>query len=467
VTPTLETLESVLVLGLGASGKAAAEALLDRGIKVRVVDSDRNPALVERAEALTELGAEVLLGNDDPSLVETAGLVVASPGVPPSSPVLVGAVAAGVKVWSEVELAWHLGRLEERTAPLIAVTGTNGKTTTTSILEWMLEAAGRAAIAAGNIGLPLTEAVRSAPPEAVLVCEASSFQLAFIESFHPGIAVVLNVADDHYDWHSGHRDYLAAKARITENQTADDLLIVNATDPACVSIALRSSAAVSAFAVQPSGVVRQRMKGALGRDLVYAAGINKGTVVLENERAEWLIRIQDIPLYGPHNIENILAACLVAMQLGVAGASMADALRRFQPLPHRATVIAELGGIRFVDDSKATNPHATRACLAGMERVVLIAGGRAKGLDLNVLSDVKEHLVAAVVMGEAASELERIFYGLRVRQAGDIEEAVAVAASFASPGDTVLLSPACSSLDQYSSYVERGERFIRAVMRRR
>lgn len=449
-----------LVVGLGVSGVAAAEALLDQGVVVAACDDARTPLLEERAEALAARGASVVLGESPPALLEGAGLAVPSPGVPPEHPLLAGAAARGIPLWSEVELAWRMAR-----SPVIAITGTNGKTTTTSLVAHVLRAAGADAVACGNIGHPMAAAARREPPPGVLVAEVSSFQLALTDSFRPRVAVVLNVADDHYDWHRGRAEYAAAKARIARNQGRRDLLVVRAGDAGCALAARGARSRVHVFgpgtpgevaaAARADGLVAEAVAGVEGGEAVIRAGGAEETVV----------RLSDIRLEGVHNRENVLAAGLVAREWGVPPRAIGEAVAGFDPLPHRTTLVAEVRGVRYVDDSKATNPHATLQALAGLERVVLIAGGRAKGLDLSALASGRGRLAGAVVMGEAAGELASVLAGLPLRRAAGVEEAVALASAMAAPGDTVLLSPACSSLDQYASYAERGDRFAAAVRR--
>lgn len=472
---SLEGIRRAAVLGLGRSGMAAASALSEEGIAVRAADEAATPALSSRARALEASGAEVRLGplsaRDASWLLDDVDLLVPSPGVPPASRVLEEAMARGIPVWSEIELGWRFllagGSAAAPAGPVVAVTGTNGKTTTTSLVAAMLEADGIVAVAAGNIGTPLTDAARKLPPGAVLVCEVSSFQLAFIETFRPRVAAVLNVADDHYDWHGTPAGYLTAKARITERQEASDLLVVRAGDPGCASIASGSAARLAAFGLGSPADVRAQLTRDAGRTPHVAAGLDGEEVVVETERGGAArVRCADIRLIrtgGPHNIENVLAAATAALELGAGREAVARALAAFAGLPHRTTLVAEWNGVRYVDDSKATNPHATLRALAGLRDVVLIAGGRSKGMDLSALAGGGDRLIGVVVMGEAAGQLEAVFGAKVLGRAGDVEHAVAIAAAAAHPGETVLLSPACSSLDQYSSYAERGERFAGAV----
>jgi UDP-N-acetylmuramoylalanine--D-glutamate ligase len=451
--------ERVIVAGLGLSGVAAAEALLEEGCTVRVTDSSSSPELQARAEALTSKGAEVALGGHDPKWIAWADLMVVSPGIPAATPFVAEAVERGLRVWSELELGWRFCE-----APVAAVTGTNGKTTTTTLVNEMFRADLLNSVAAGNIGLPLVEAARTNSGLDAIVCEVSSFQLWFIETFRPSQAVLLNVANDHYDWHRDFNEYLSAKARITLNQTPEDLLVVKQDGP-CLSVAARSPARVAAFALEPPRTIAARVEGELGRPLYAAGGMVAGVASVEvaGELA-WSMPVADIRLPGPHNLENVLAAAIAALDAGVSPQAVSAAAASFEGLSHRMAYVAEKDGVTYIDDSKATNPHATFSAMKGLDRVVLIAGGRAKGIDLSELSQIKDRLTGVVVMGEAAAELKEIFLGVPAADAADVEEAARKAAAMASVGDTVLLSPACASLDQYSGYAERGARFAKAVL---
>jgi UDP-N-acetylmuramoylalanine--D-glutamate ligase len=446
-------------VGLGRSGAAAARLLAGAGIETRVTESGDSPALAGVAAGLATLGIVTELGGHSPGIAAWAEVLVVSPGVPPANPVITGALRRGIPVWSEIELAWRFARV-----PVLAVTGTNGKTTTTTLLAALLQAGGLDAVAAGNIGYPMVEAV--AGPHDVIVCEVSSFQLAFSETFRPSIALVLNVADDHYDWHQGHDDYLSAKARITRAQTAEDLVIAGSSDRGALSIAAGAPSRPAAYGLGDLASVRAAAEG-IGRPLAAAAGVEGGWVVAEGSTGpRSIVEVAKIRLVGPHNLENVLAASLAALEWGMDPEVIGDAVAAFAPLAHRSTLIGEIDGVRYIDDSKATNPHATLSALRGMERVVLIAGGRAKGLDLSGLVGEASRMVGVVAMGEATAELEGLFAErVRFATAAWVEDAVEVAAAWAVPGDTVLLSPACASLDQYASYAERGDRFAAAVRR--
>lgn len=446
-----------VVVGLGRSGAAAARLLAGAGVEVRVTDSSESPALAVSAGELATLGVVTELGGHSAGIASWAEALVVSPGVTPANPVIVSALERGIVVWSEVELAWRFARV-----PVLAVTGTNGKTTTTTLLAALLQAAGQDAVAAGNIGYPMVDAVTGSHD--VIVCEVSSFQLAFCETFRPSIAVVLNVADDHYDWHRGYDDYLSAKARITRRQTPEDLVIAASGNRGAMSIAAGAPSRAGAYGGGDLASVRAAAAG-IGRPLSAVAGVEEGWVVADAANGpRSVIEVAKIRLEGPHNLENVQAASLAALEWGVDPEVIGTAVAAFSPLAHRTTLIGEIHGVRYIDDSKATNPHATLSALQGMDRVVLIAGGRAKGLDLSGLVGESRRLVGVVAMGEAAAELEGLFAGrLRFATAAWVEDAVEVAAAWAEPGDTVLLSPACASLDQYASYAERGDRFAAAV----
>ncbi|HEV2760169.1 MAG TPA: UDP-N-acetylmuramoyl-L-alanine--D-glutamate ligase [Acidimicrobiales bacterium] len=427
--------ERALVVGLGRSGQAVARHLLVRGSSVAAVD-DARAAAGALGILLVERPTLDALAN----LVVRADVVVPSPGVPASHPVYGLARAAGVPVRGEVELAsrWSI-------CPLVAVTGTNGKTTVTSLVADMLNASGIPSVAAGNIGLPLSDAVANEDLK-VVVAEVSSFQLAFVESFRPVVAVWLNVAPDHLDWHGDVTAYVAAKARIWARQGPNDVAVVNADDPEVMAQATSAPSRVVTFGLGPARA-----------DFTVVDG--------------WL-RSPDGPLMEvaalsrslPHDVANALAASAAALAAGATVHGVRSALAAFAPLPHRLTLVAYSNGVRWYDDSKATNPHATVAAVRGFESVVLLAGGRNKGLDLSELSHVAPRIRAVVAIGEAAPEVAAAFQGrVPVQPAASMAEAVVAAAAAARPGDVVLLSPGAASFDWYRSYAERGDDFAAAV----
>lgn len=451
--------ERVVVVGLGkVTGLAVVDALLDASAQVRLTDSQIE-GNVERAIELRARGVLTELGPPPIGWLDWAQLIVPSPGVPPNNPLLAGAKAAGVPVFSEVELGFRVGR-----GPIAAITGTNGKTTATLLLSEVILASGRACIAAGNIGLPLIKAERDEPAGTLFICEVSSFQLHYIDSFRARVAVILNVADDHYDWHEDHADYLSSKARITANQTTDDLLIVRMDDEGLSKIAPSSKARIGVLGLAAPEIIRAQCLETLGREPDCMAALVDGALSFRSTNGEaFEMGLSDIRLVGTHNIENVQAVTLAAIALGAKPDDVLKVVRAFEGLPHRMSLVAEVEGVRYIDDSKATNPHATLRALDGLDRVILIAGGRAKGLDLSVLRPEIGRIRSFVAMGEAATEVVAVFEGVNGEVATDVEEAVSMASKMAKPGDTVLLSPACSSWDQYASYSERGDRFAAAV----
>ncbi|MGI8774325.1 MAG: UDP-N-acetylmuramoyl-L-alanine--D-glutamate ligase [Actinomycetota bacterium] len=433
--------KQVVVVGLGKSGSSTARALLAAGAAVRVTEGSSSAAILEQADALEKLGAVVETGGHD--LAGLRGdLAVLSPGVPLHAPVVRTLVDAGVPLWSEIELAYRMADCD-----LLAVTGTNGKTTTTSLLAAMLQEAGIPSAAAGNIGLPLIDVVKDIGPEGAIAVEVSSFQLATIRSFHPKVAVVLNVAEDHTDWHGTVEAYAADKARVTINQGASDTLLVNADDEWCMKIAAGSHARVVPFSRErvPEGGV----------------GVESGRLRLYGGS---LTAIDELPLAGAAGLEDTLAAAGAAEAYGIEHGAIERAIKRFRPLSHRLEEVAAFGGVTYINDSKATNPHATLAAVQGLTGVVLIAGGRSKGIDLAPLREAVPPVVAVVALGEATEEIARVFEGMvPVDRAASMEAAVTLATRRSSSGGSVLLSPGCASLDMYESYAARGEHFARAV----
>jgi UDP-N-acetylmuramoylalanine--D-glutamate ligase len=432
----------VLVLGLGFSGEAAARHLLRLGATVTVSDATDDDVVRERAAALT--GTTIRLGDADPSAaVADVDLVVASPGVPDRSPALEAAAAAGVPVWSEIELAYRLAR-----SPIVGVTGTNGKTTVTRMLDAALSEAGFRATSAGNIGRPLIDA--AVEDVDVIVAELSSFQLRNIVAFRAPVGLVLNVAEDHLDWHGDFERYLAAKARLFENQRPDDVAIHH-DDAASARAASVSRGRRFAFAT--SSVPEQ------------GAGVdNDGWIVVPEGR---VLDAKTMRARGAPALANAVAAAAGACAFGAAPGAVGRALATFEPLPHRMELVAEIAGVSYVNDSKATNPHAVLAALAGLERVVLIAGGRNKGLDLASIATAADAVLSVVTIGESAADIERVFAAAKVpvEHALTMDDAVARAAGAARAGDTVLLSPGCASFDMFADYKARGEAFRAAVER--
>jgi UDP-N-acetylmuramoylalanine--D-glutamate ligase len=427
----------VLVVGLATSGMAAARALLEAGARVRVSEERPDP---EGAATLRALGVEVLSGGHAPEHLAGIELVVASPGVPERAPILTWALERGIVVWSELELGARLLRVG-----YVAVTGTNGKSTTTEMVASMMRADGLDALACGNIGFPLTTAAREAHD--ALAVEASSFQLRFVDAFSPSVSVLLNIAPDHLDWHGSMDAYVDAKARIFEHQRGDDVHVANRGDQRAAAISRGAACRLVWFGLDEpdDGEV-----GYVGEDLVSRLD---GEVLLGRPAPD-----------DEGFREDAAAAAAAALSFGLSPDGVAEGLRRMRPLAHRGEIVARPGGVPFVDNSKATNVHATIATLRGRERVVLIAGGMAKGVDLSPLLAIAAQLAGVVAMGEAAPQISDLFEGLvPVRVTASIEDAVRDAYDLVPPGGTVVLAPACASWDMFSGYAERGDRFSAAA----
>ncbi|WP_462188192.1 MULTISPECIES: UDP-N-acetylmuramoyl-L-alanine--D-glutamate ligase [unclassified Frankia] len=451
-TPTSWAGLPVLVVGIGVSGLAAARALLARGARVRVVDADDSPRHQGAAATLRALGAEVDLGGlpADPG---DSTLVVTSPGVPPTAPLIIGAAGAGIPVWGEVELAWRW----RGGSRWLAVTGTNGKTTTTEMLGAMLAAGGRRSTTAGNIGTPIVDAVAAEPPYETLAVELSSFQLHYTHTMAPLAAAVLNVAPDHLDWHGGAAAYAAAKARIWRRPGTT--AIGNADDATSADLLAAAPGRRVLFGLDPAARPRPGLTVVDGHLVDDAFGGGR------------LVAVRDLALTSPHMISNALAAAALARAEGVGPAAIGTAIVAFRPGAHRNAEVAVIDGVRWVDDSKATNPHAAAASLAGYPSVVWIAGGLNKGLAFDdLVRDARRVLRAAVLIGRCADEiaaaLARHAPDVPVERADGMDDAVKAAAAFATTGDTVLLAPAAASMDMFRDYAARGDLFAAAVRAR-
>jgi len=420
---------NVLILGAAVSGTAAAHLARRLGHGVEVYDGQ-----VAALGALQAEGFAVHSGPWTPHLLEDVDLVVTSPGIPERAAPIVDTLAAAIPLWSEMEFA-----ARNLDAPYVAVTGTNGKTTVVEATAAMLERSGVKVCAAGNIGTALSSVVGE--PWEVVVVEASSFQLRFTDAFHPVAAALLNVAPDHLDWHGTEAAYAAAKARIYANQTRDDILVFDADDPGAIAAVAGGTATMVPIS---------------GRSVAFGGNGVDGDVVV----------IGEMELPRPNLDESFLvdlvAAGTLARHVGAAGGSIAAVMSSFGPGPHRRTVVGSWGGVTWVDDSKATNPHAAVAAASAYADVVLIAGGRNKGLDLGPLAAVPSvrHIIA---LGEAATDLADATPN-RVTTVDSMETAVVAADGMAVAGTTVLLAPGCASFDMYRSYGERGDDFRRIVI---
>ena len=432
----------VLVYGLGASGLAAANLLRSRGVEVLGVDK-RSIEALDLIGLSDDPGVELILGGELESLPSQIDGVVVSPGIRPEKPLLAAARSAGLPVVGEVELAYQFLDGE-----IIGITGSNGKSTTTLMTGELLKAAGMAVEVCGNIGVPLCAKVDGAP-DRTFVTELSSFQLDSVDTFRPRAAALLNLSEDHLDWHGDKQRYFTAKKKLFSNQQSGDVAVLNADDEDVSNVAVEA---------------RRRFFSSRGR--VEDGCYLDGDIVVEvdpHSGRQPLFRCSDVSLPGPHNLENAMAAALLSLAVGADPAVFSQALAQFRGLPHRLQWIAERHGVSWYDDSKATNFAATERSLEGFgERSVhLILGGRNKGGDPGSLADVMKRKVRRIyLVGEATDEIEAAL-GERVacERAGTLRLAVTAAERAAEPGEIVLLSPACASFDQYRSFAERGDHF--------
>jgi UDP-N-acetylmuramoylalanine--D-glutamate ligase len=438
----------VLVVGLARSGIAAAGLLVRHGCSVRGVDRRRAEELGASAQELRDLGVELRFGSMDPPELEGRDLVVVSPGVPLDLPLFTEAERRGIPIVAEVELGFGVAR-----APVIAVTGTNGKSTTVELLGAIGRAAGRKTEVLGNIGTALSERAESVPEDGLLVVEISSFQLEACTRFHPKVGVLLNVTPDHLDRHRNMEHYAGLKARLFEFQSKDE------------------------FRVQPLGDSRIELllRPMKSRPLWFGFADPTGDGVWLEEgslrfrfagRAGDLIRREEAALPGPHNSENMAAAAAAALAVGIPERAIAKALREFRGLPHRLALVAEIDGVRYVNDSKATNVDALKRALESFSPpLTLIAGGRDKDGDFAAIRAlVMERVRYAVYVGEAAGKLEQSWPDVPHERAPTLEDAVHAARAHTRSGGVVLLSPGCASYDMFRNFEERGARFEAAVL---
>ena len=461
---------SVLVVGLGVSGFAAADALLERGARVHVVSRDRTDVMAERAQILQVLGAEVAFGAEHMSCApQGTQLVVTSPGVPPTDALVVDAAERGIPVWGEVELAWRM-RPREGAAPWLTVTGTNGKTTVVTMLESILRAQGLRAVAAGNVGMPILEAVLHPEPYDVIAVELSTFQLHWSRSISPFASCCLNVAPDHVDWHGSFEEYRRQKGRVYERTQV--ACVYNVDDPTTERLVEDAEVVEGCRAIGFTlGTPAPSMLGLVDDVLADRAFVEE-----RRTSAAELALLADLGPSGaaPHYVADALAAAALARSYGVSPAAVRKGLSEYAPQPHRMATVATHDGVRYVDDSKATNPPAAAASLAAFEPVVWIAGGLLKGADVTDL--VRAHgpkLKGAVLLGRdraiIAAALAEHAPGVPVRTIDECDgdaamaQVLIAARSLAANGDTVLLAPAAASLDMYPSYGARGDAFAREV----
>lgn len=437
--------KEILVLGLAKSGVTAAALLHKLGAFVTV--NDKKP-LSENPEAqgLLEEGIKVICGEHPVELLEEGfELIVKNPGIPYSNPMIVGAFEKGIPVITEVELAYEISE-----SPFIAITGTNGKTTTTTLIHEMLNSGEKHPLIAGNIGKVASGVAEHATNENTIVIELSSFQLMGINTFNPKIAIITNLYDAHLDYHGTKKEYIEAKANITKNQTSAEFLIVNSEQQEVMEIARNSNATIVPFSTKKV--------------------LNEGAYVLDGWicfNGEKVMQISEIALPGTHNLENILSAMAVAKLSGVENYAIQEVLRSFTGVKHRLQFVTEKDGRKFYNDSKATNILATVNALAAFQQpVILLAGGLDRGNEFDELIPYLKNVKALITFGQTAPKIERVGRDVGIKmieRVDNVEKAVPVAFQHSEPGDVILLSPACASWDQFKTFEVRGDIFIEAV----
>jgi UDP-N-acetylmuramoylalanine--D-glutamate ligase len=447
----------VLVVGLGKSGVASALFLKAHGARVTVSDTKSGDELRNEIPVLLDHGITVETGGHGERTFRGQDLIVVSPGVPVDAPLLAQARSLGEPVIGEIELAAQF-----LPGPIVAITGSNGKTTTTTLAGEILTAGGLPTLVGGNIGTPAISLAERAKPETVIVLEVSSFQLETIQTFRPKVAVVLNVTPDHLDRHRTFEAYVDAKARIFENQQSSDFAVLNEDDPTCVTMAGRTRAQVFWFSRQKE--VRQ------------GAWVREGNILFRDGRGpREVMLVPEIPLKGAHNLENVLAAVCAGALMGCAPEKIRQAVRDFKAVEHRLEFVATIRGVDYYNDSKATNVDATIKALESFPaNIHLILGGKDKGSDYTVLNDLLRQRVKRVyTIGAAAEKIESQIVSssgthaksgsVQVVHAETLENALRKANAVAEPGDVVLLAPACASFDQFKNYEQRGQVFKEIV----
>ena len=437
--------KKILVLGLAKSGVTAAALLHKLGAFVTV--NDKKP-LSENPEArgLLEQGIKVICGEHPVELLDEGfELIVKNPGIPYQNPIIEGAIEKGIPVLTEVELAYQISE-----APFIGITGTNGKTTTTTLIFEMLNAGNKKPLIAGNIGTVASGVAEEATAENNIVIELSSFQLMGIETFNPKIAIITNLYDAHLDYHGNRAEYYKAKANITKNQTDAEYFIYNADQQEVVEIAEQSRAAAIPFSTK--------------RVITEGAYINEGWICFKGEK---VMLVDEIALPGVHNLENILSAMAAAKLTGVKNDAIQSVLRTFTGVKHRLQYVTEIADRKFYNDSKATNILATIPALQAFKNpMILLAGGLDRGNEFDELIPYLKDVKALITFGQTAAKIQRVGEEAGIKQINtvdNVEKAVPVAFEYSEPGDVILLSPACASWDQYKSFEVRGDIFIEAV----
>jgi UDP-N-acetylmuramoylalanine--D-glutamate ligase len=448
--------ESILVIGLGRSGVASTEVLRDRGVSVFVTDEKAREELSDAVVQAESLGARFVAPDELAPLLDGLTGAVLSPGVPLNGALVRRVQDANVPVFSEIEVAYRLCK-----APIVAVTGTKGKSTTTSLIGHLFRSAGKTVHVGGNIGNPLIREVLDAKPQGWVIAEVSSFQLESIRSFRPRISVILNISADHLDRYYSMDEYAEAKYRIFANQNEQDYFVGNLDDERVRELHWHAGE-TRVHARQLWFTLEERHEHASmylrGDSIVY-------TPVHGDPRPIEVLRTSDIPLAGRHNVQNVMAALLAALAADLDPRALRDAVKSFSAMAHRLQPVGDVGGVLFVDDSKATNPGSVIAALEAYDRpIVLIAGGKSKNTDFTELGRaIDQRVKTLVVIGEAANDLAAHVTRTPIAHADSMEDAVRRAQGLAAPGDVVLLSPACASFDMFRSAEDRGEKFTAAV----
>jgi UDP-N-acetylmuramoylalanine--D-glutamate ligase len=441
----------VLAVGVARTGVAAALFCAKRNAIVTATDMRPESELRDAPARLREAGVLLELGGHVEKTYLAQDLIIPSPGVPADDPLLAKARSKGITIWSEIELAYRFLEGE-----MIGITGSNGKTTTTTLVHHILKTAGKQALLAGNVGTPLIACVDEMNAETISVVELSSFQLELIDKFRPDIGVFLNLTPDHLDRHKTMRAYAAAKARIFENQTELDAAVLNADDAPTVALAPK----------KPQ-VFRFSRKTHLDQG---ACVHGEDIVIVHKGKEELVVKSGEIPLVGAHNLENVLAAVMAARLVEIDTATIGKAVRSFAGVEHRLEFVAEIGGVRYFNDSKATNVDATLKALDAFPgRILVILGGKDKDSDYTVLRQpLREKAILALLIGAASEKIEKQITGsVAIERAGTLDRAVEIASHAARAGDVVLLAPACASFDQFENYEHRGRQFKELVRRLR
>ncbi len=440
--------KKITVVGIGESGKSAAFFLKSKGAVVYATDCGDSEEVKSSASALKSAGINVETGKHSKDFINNSQLIIVSPGVSDESPAVKLAKKSKIEIISEIELAFRFCK-----GKIVAVTGTNGKSTTATLIAKIISNAGKNAVLCGNVGEAFSKKISEISKDTIVVLEVSSFQLEHIKTFKPYISIILNISQNHLDRHKDLEEYFAAKRRIYQYQRKDDYIILNYDD-----INLR----------KPTNKINPKVFFFSQKNIVKGAYAKNNRLFLNIKTPQPICNIEDFRLRQPHNIENFLAASLCAALCDVPPDVIKNTLISFEGLEHRLQFITTIKGIDFIDDSKATTVDATRAALRSMKKkVVLIAGGKDKGMDFNLAGkDIKEKVRVLILIGEAKPKIAKAFSDFtHIIEAGDMDEAVNMAGRIARQGECVLLSPMCASFDMYRNYKERGEAFKTAVRR--